>query len=332
MAEEIFPDLFRIKIPLPDTPLKYLNSYVIKAHPRSLIIDTGLNHEVCLNAMREGLAEISLDLDQADIFITHLHADHFGLVTKLANENTRVFFNRPDAEIIENWQGFEPMIRYAVKNGLSEDTLRESLSKHPGRKFGTDWRPPLNILSDGQQMTVGPYQFTCIHTPGHTRGHMCLYEPNKKFLIAGDHILINITPNIQCWTEDDDPLKNYLESLDKTRALDVEMVLPGHRRLFENCRARIDELKAHHAARLEEVLDILADQSPLDAFQTASYMRWDIEAENWAAFPPAQKWFATGEAISHLRCLENKGKIHRVDEDPVIRYALAESQGKGKPQ
>ncbi|MFP4532236.1 MAG: MBL fold metallo-hydrolase [Desulfobacterales bacterium] len=325
MAEEIFPNLFRIQVPLPDTPLKYLNSYVIKAEPRSLIIDTGLNHETCLTAMHEGLTEIGLDPDQADIFITHLHADHFGLVAKLANENTRVFFNRPDAEVIENWQGFEPMIRYAVKNGLSEETLRQSLNKHPGRKFGTDWRPPLSILTDGQQMQVGGYQFTCLHTPGHTRGHMCLYEPEKKILIAGDHILIDITPNIQCWTEDDDPLKNYLESLDKTRALDVERVLPGHRRLFENCRARIDELKAHHFRRLEEVIEILAEKSPLNAFETASYMRWDIEAENWEAFPPAQKWFATGEAISHLRYLENAGRIRRVSDDPVITYALPDS-------
>jgi len=330
MAEEIYPGLFRIEIPLPDTPLKYLNSYVIKAEPRSLIIDTGLNHDTCLAAMHEGLNDIGLDLNRADIFITHLHADHFGLVTKLANEHTRVYFNRPDAEIIENWQGFEPMIRYAVKNGLSEETLRKSLNRHPGRKFGTDWRPPLSILTDGQQMELGGYRFTCVHTPGHTRGHMCLYEPDKKILIAGDHILIDITPNIQCWTEDDDPLKNYLESLDKTRALEVEMVLPGHRRLFDHCRARIDELKAHHHRRLEEVIEILAENSPLNAFETASYMTWDIEAENWEAFPPAQKWFATGEAISHLRYLENAGQISRMTEDPVIAYALADSQRKGK--
>ena len=324
MAQEIFPDLYRIKIPLPNTPLKYLNSYIIRAEPRSLIVDTGLNHEICLNAMRGGLAEIGLDLEQADIFVTHLHADHFGLVAKLANDNTRVFFNRPDAEIIENWQGFEPMIHYATRNGLSDDTLRAALDKHPGRRFGTDWRPPLNILNDGQQMEIGRYRFTCVHTPGHTRGHMCLYEPREKFLIAGDHILIDITPNIQCWSEDGDPLKNYLESLDKVKTLDVKWVLPGHRRLFNNCRERIDELKGHHARRLEEVLDILAGQSPLNAFQIASQMTWDIKAENWEAFPPAQMWFATGEAISHVRYLANSGLIRRITENPVLTYALAD--------
>ncbi len=321
MVEEIIPDLFRIEIPLPDTPLKYLNAYVIKAEPRSLIVDTGLNHDVCFDAFQSGLAEIGLDIKTADLFITHLHADHFGLVTRLADENTTVFFNRPDAEIIENWQGFEPMIAYAVKNGLAEDALRASLKKHPGRKFGSDWRPPLNILNDGQQMTVGRFRLTCVHTPGHTRGHMCLYEPAHQLLIAGDHILIDITPNIQCWSEDDDPLNNYLRSLDKVRAMEVSRVLPGHRRLFDNCRERIDELKAHHERRLEEVMGILAERSPLDAFQTAACMTWDIEAENWDAFPPAQKWFATGEAISHLRYLENKGRIFRKTEDPVITYA-----------
>jgi glyoxylase-like metal-dependent hydrolase (beta-lactamase superfamily II) len=330
MAQEIFPDLYRIKIPLPDTPLKYLNSYVIKAKPRSLIVDTGLNHEICLDAMHEGLAEIGLDLENVDIFITHLHADHFGLVGKLANDTTRVFFNRPDAEIVENWQGFEPMIRSAVKNGLSDATLRSALNRHPGRRFGTDWRPPLNILNDGHHMVVGRYQFTCVHTPGHTRGHMCLYEPRQKILIAGDHILNDITPNIQCWSEDDNPLKNYLESLDKVRTLDVRWVLPGHRRLFQDFRERVDELKAHHAQRLEEVVGILAEQSPLNAFQIASHMTWDIKAENWEAFPPAQMWFATGEAISHVRYLENRGLIRRMTEDPVITYALADGLLRGR--
>ncbi len=322
MVEEIIPDLFRIKIPLPDTPLKYLNSYVVRSEPRALIVDTGLNHDICFEAMQNGLAEIGLDMEQADLFITHMHADHFGLVTRMAGDNTQVYFNRPDAEIIENWQGFEPMIQYAVKNGLAEEALRASLKKHPGRKFGTDWRPPLKILNDGHQMKAGPYRFTSVLTPGHTRGHMCLYEPQHQILIAGDHILIDITPNIQCWSEDDDPLANYLASLDKVRALEVKHVLPGHRRLFDNCRERIDELKSHHAHRLEEVMDILAHHAPLDAFQTASYMTWDIEAENWEKFPPAQKWFATGEAISHLRYLENKGRIYRKTEEPVITYAL----------
>ena len=89
MCEEVLPGLFRLKIPLPDSPLKYLNSYVIKGVDRSLIIDTGLNRKECLEAMQKGLSTLGVDLEAADIFVTHLHADHFGLVTKLATDSTR---------------------------------------------------------------------------------------------------------------------------------------------------------------------------------------------------------------------------------------------------
>ena len=102
MVQEIAKNLFRIKVPLPETPLKYLNAYAVRSPQRSLVIDTGLNHDICLTALLEGLAAVGIGPGRADYFITHLHSDHFGLITRLAGEATRVFFNRPEAEIIEN--------------------------------------------------------------------------------------------------------------------------------------------------------------------------------------------------------------------------------------
>ncbi len=323
MPQEIYPDLFRLEIPLPESPLKYLNSYVIKGGARNLIIDTGLNRAECKTAMMEGLKALNIDLDTVDIFITHLHADHFGLVFELARENTRIYFNRPDAEIIEHWQGFEPMIQYGARSGFPEEILRAALHQHPGFKYGSQWTPALNILNDDDVLEIGAYRFSCIQTPGHTHGHMCLYEPDRHFLIAGDHILLDITPNIQCWWEDGDPLGDYIRSLDKIYRLKVDRALPGHRRVIENFTQRIDELKRHHEARLEEILGILKKKSPQTAFETASEMTWDIEADSWDKFPVAQKWFATGEAVSHLRYLERRAKVRRASEDPVIRFGLA---------
>ncbi len=321
MPEEIYKNLYRIEIPLPDSPLLYLNSYIIKGGKRNLIIDTGLNRDECKKAMMDGLSALKVDLDTVDIFITHLHADHFGLISKLATPKTKIYFNRPDTEIIENWQGFEPMIQYAAQNGFPEAILRSALHQHPGFKYGSKWLPALSILNDGDVLEIGDYRFTCIQTPGHTRGHTCLYEAQKRFLIAGDHLLNDITPNIQCWWENDDPLADYMKSLDKIYDLAVDQVLPGHRRLFTNFRGRIDELKSHHEARLIEVLEILDRKSPQNAFEIAAQMTWDIEADSWEDFPVAQKWFATGEAISHLRCLENQKKIFRAKKTPVIAFA-----------
>ena len=97
--------------------------------------------------------------------------------------------------------------------------------------------------------------------------------------------------------------------------------MPGHRRLIDNPGARIEELKKHHAHRLDEVLTILK-KGPLSAFQMAAHMTWDINCESWDQFPVAQKWFALGEAISHLRYLEEDGKIVRMTVDKTTEFVL----------
>jgi glyoxylase-like metal-dependent hydrolase (beta-lactamase superfamily II) len=322
MPEEIFPHLYRLKIPLPESPLKFLNAYVIKGPEKNLLIDTGLNRKECLEAMQEGLKKLAVDLRNTDIFITHLHADHFGLVTKLADKDSTVFFSRPEKELIESFEGFGAMIVYAGRNGFPEDQLQAALDKHPGNKYGSDWMPELSLLGDGDELAYGDYHFRCITTPGHTMGHTCLYEADKKILIAGDHILNDITPNIQCWRDTENPLKHYLLSLDKVLKLEINLVLPGHRRLIKDHRARIEELKIHHRNRLQEVLDIL-QHGPQNAFQIASQMTWDIKCDSWDQFPVAQKWFATGEAISHLKFLCEEKKIVQNNENNKTFYQLS---------
>ncbi|MDA8307449.1 MAG: MBL fold metallo-hydrolase, partial [Deltaproteobacteria bacterium] len=176
-------------------------------------------------------------------------------------------------------------------------------------------------VRDGDIISYGGFNFTAVSTPGHTPGHTCLYEPAKKFLISGDHILIDITPNIGCWMEGINPLKLYIESLKKVYGMQVDLVLPGHRRILTDCRGRIDELRQHHNERLLEVLSILA-HGPRNAYETASGMTWDIDCSSWAAFPVLQKWFATSEAIAHLRYLEDDGKIVRQEQNGCRLYSL----------
>jgi glyoxylase-like metal-dependent hydrolase (beta-lactamase superfamily II) len=323
MTEEILPGLYRIKIPLPESPLKYLNSYVIKSDRKNLIIDTGFNRKECFNAMKAGLGELNIDLLNCDFFITHLHADHFGLISRLAVNKSRIYFSRPDKELIESWEGFEPMIDYAGENGFPEHELRNALHQHPGYKYGSDWTPDISILGDGEKITYGDYCFECVETPGHTLGHVCLYEAREKVLVAGDHILSDITPNIQCWSDRDNPLEQYLSSLEKVYRLDVALVLPGHRRFFRDHRARIDELKTHHEKRAGEILDILK-KNPGSAFEVASKMTWDIRCDSWNDFPVPQKWFATGEAISHLRFLEGKRLVAKEkNESGISKYRIS---------
>jgi len=65
--------------------------------------------------MQLGLKQLGIDLSKTDFFITHLHADHFGLVSKLATTSSQVFFNRPERELIEASGWWERMVAYAAE-------------------------------------------------------------------------------------------------------------------------------------------------------------------------------------------------------------------------
>ncbi|MEW6275443.1 MAG: MBL fold metallo-hydrolase [Bacillota bacterium] len=320
MIQEIAPNLFQLEIPLPDNPLKAVNSYVIKAPERNMIIDTGLNREECLGAMHAGLRKLNINLEKTDFFITHLHADHMGLVAHLVTDISIVYFNQPDADFISNVGRWKDMCDFARKNGFPENELGKAIEKHPGYRHRAPGQLKFHILRDGDILSIGEYFLKCVETPGHTKGHMCLYEPNKKILFSGDHLLYGITPNISLWSDGDNPLREYLASLDKIYEFDISLVLPGHRSVFRNHRKRILELKSHHQARIDEIISIL-EKGGMDAYQVASRMSWDMTCDSWDLFPAAQKWFATGEAVAHLKYLEEKGVLQREVKGQKIFYA-----------
>ena len=322
MIEEILTNLYKIEIPLPKSPLKTLNSYVIKNTERNLIIDTGWNQEECMNAMQSGLRELGVDIRKTDFFITHLHADHFGLVSNLITDTSTIYFNQPDADRFRSGIHLDDFVSFARLNGYPENELQAALRSHPGLKFRSKEDLVFHILKEGDTINIGDYAFRCVETPGHTMGHMCLYEPNKKIFVAGDHILNDITPNIQLWSDEWNPLKEYLASLEKVYGLDIELVLPGHRSIFRNCKERIQELKHHHEKRFDEIISIL-EKGSKNAFRVASQVSWDIIYDSWDLFPVLQKWFAIGEAIAHLKYLEEKGIIRREMRGQKIVFSSA---------
>jgi glyoxylase-like metal-dependent hydrolase (beta-lactamase superfamily II) len=324
MIEEIIPNLYRIEIPLPGNPLKSLNSYLIKTPERFLIIDTGMNRDECLQEMYDRLEMLSVDLNRTDFFITHLHADHLGLTSRLATDRSTVYFNEIEEVMVNSGdkeQSFNETGEFHKSNGFPADELDKVIAAHPGLVFSGDEQRDYHILKERDNLGFGEYCFEVIETPGHSPGHLSLYESKKKILIAGDTVLFDITPNINTWHEFRNPLKQYLQSLDKIYHLDVDMVLPGHRSIAGNHRKRIDELKAHHEARLNEVLCAL-ETGDKNAYQVAPYISWDISYSDWESFPPVPKLFAMGETIAHLDYLEGNKMISSREEDGIVIHSL----------
>ena len=320
MVKQILPNLYRVKIPLPESPLRTLNSYFIVSPERCLIIDTGMNQEECLRRMQSALRELNVDLKRTDFFITHWHADHLGLVSTLAAPNSRIYFNQKEARILtstfkERWWG---IVEFARRHGFPKEELESVFNTHPAR-YGFKEHLDFSIVKEGDEISIGDYNFVCLETPGHSPGHLCLYEPNKKVLISGDHLLEDISPNVSLYSDKANPLQEYLDSLDRIYELEVQLVLPGHGRIFQNHRRRVRELKRHHEARVGEVLSLLK-KGEQTAYEIASQMSWELNYKNWEDFPAFQKWFAFGEALSHLAYLEEKGLVARRINNEVKFY------------
>lgn len=299
--------LYRIRIPLPKSPLRFLNSYVIKDSGRSLIIDTGMNVRECRDAMLSSLKRLRVSIENCDLFITHLHYDHMGLAANLAYSKSKIYFNAVEPAYLDFTRRWKQIGEYYRLNGFP-DEIESAFPLRGHMGYDELQLIKFTFLRDSEQLSFGNFQFICMETPGHSPGHLCLYEPDKKLLIAGDHILSEITPNVTLWLWEMNPLERYLASLDKVYSLDVTLVLPGHGNIFSEHRKRINELKRHHEERCEEILAVLrVGQS--NAYNLASRIKWDVDCDSFDLFPSNQKWFALGETLSHLKLLVEKGRV-----------------------
>ena len=314
MAERLARDLWRLDIPLAGNPLKNLNSYLLTGE-RSLLIDTGFRQRPCREAMERQLAETGVDRDRMDIFCTHLHSDHTGLAPELIRPGCRIFIGELDVPGLRNAAdpaGWERRYREYVLDGFSRAEMRELWGENPAQTAAPPWREGLyTALPDGAELRYSGRILRCVLTPGHTPGHLCLYDPEARRLFCGDHVLFHITPNICRWQGVRDSLGDYLKSLDRTAELDAAELYPAHRAETGDLRTRTAELKAHHARRLEDTLRIVGETPGLTAYEIAGRMRWSIRCRSWEDFPLTQKFFAVGEAMAHLDYLEVRGRVCR---------------------
>jgi len=307
------PDIYTIYIPLPDNPLENLNCYVIKTRDKNLIIDTGFNSPVCYEALMSGLNELDIDINKTEMFLTHMHSDHTGLVSSVMKEESVIYMSKTDYEYVKfmlnnYWVKNE---ENSIKEGFPEDELATLWTSNPAKIYNPDKLFNITAVSDNSKFNIGPYEFTCISTPGHTPGHMCLYMEKEKILFSGDHVLFDISPNITRWPTVKNSLKDYIDSLHKIKKYEVKLALPAHRNNDMDLYHRIDELINHHELRLEEVLEIVMANPGLNAYDIAGKMKWSLKNKIWREAPSQQKWFAVGETLAHLDYLEIENKIYK---------------------
>lgn len=325
MPEEIMKNLYRIPIILPNSPLKNLNSYLIKGEGRNILIDTGFKHPECKECLINGLNELNVDMAETDIILTHLHSDHTGLAPEIAVPGTRVYISRGEIPWMygqtrrDMWEQDNKKL---FRSGFDREALETSLKNAASRSMASnpdfeDYIP----IDDGDEFSCGGYTLKAVLTPGHTPAHMCFWMAEQKTMFTGDHVLFDISPNITLWNCVKDSLGDYLESLKKIDEYDVRLALPGHREVGD-FHERIAYLLDHHEERLEECYDVVLSNPDSSVYEIAGKMTWKIRCSSWEDFPINQKWFAVGECHSHLRHLEMRGKVKANYEEEIVRFSV----------
>jgi glyoxylase-like metal-dependent hydrolase (beta-lactamase superfamily II) len=314
MIERIIENVFLIKVPLPGSPLKNLNSYFIKGQDRNLLIDTGFNSQVCYDALIGAMDALKSNMDNTDIFLTHLHTDHVGLCNKIASKDTKIFISSTDESYLKalyQQDYLDNLFQRYYTLGFSVEELEENIKNNPMVKYLPPKDTLFTAIEDSYEFDLGTFKLKGVVTPGHTPGHMCLYSEDTGILFSGDHIIFDITPNITIWKDVENSLDDYIKSLKKIKSYEVKTTLSAHRKAMGNCYDRIDELIAHHNNRLEEAYDIVKNSGGITPYHAASKMKWSIKAKDWSEFPVIQKWFAVSEATAHLDYLVAGGFMEK---------------------
>lgn len=328
-----YPGIHRLRLPLTGSPLKYVNSYLLPGRDGHLLIDTGWNTADTFGAFMQQLAAAGLQpADIKRLVITHAHIDHYGMAARLLQHaDAHLIMHALEAQMIalryRNPRQYTGQSNTLLREaGAAEDLLADTrqVADRFARLTGTV--EPHTMLHGGERLRHARFAFEVIWTPGHSPGHICLYEPAHKLLFSGDHVLPGITPNVGRYPQSGaNPLEDYLASLKRIRSLDVRLVLPAHGPPMTGFTRRVDQILAHHEKRKDEILRIIAEQTaPITAYALVQAMRWYAKRRPiaWQSLRIFDQRLAVSEVSAHLASLAAEGRLVKRNTAGADYYQL----------
>jgi glyoxylase-like metal-dependent hydrolase (beta-lactamase superfamily II) len=170
-------------------------------------------------------------------------------------------------------------------------------------------------LNDGDTLTLAGRTWHVLHTPGHSTGLVCLYEPRCHVLLSNDHLLRDISSNPL--VEPPPPgasqrlrsLVEYIGQMQRVAAMDVSVAWPGHGEPIHNIRALVRQRVTFHAQRAERILGLF-DGNPLTTYQIARQVFPQLDPLNF--------FLAISEVLGHLELLESEGRVGATQRDDVV--------------
>ncbi|MDL1964782.1 MAG: MBL fold metallo-hydrolase [Deltaproteobacteria bacterium] len=201
---ELQPNIFRLKGE--DTSS---HSYLIRGDYKNILIDSGVDKN--FSKLQKSLLTLGLKIRDIDIIInTHEHFDHIG-ANRYFQDYSLIAAHRFAATKITVEDRYVTMYK---SGDLNEPSLRVHL-----------W------LESKSQFDLGNYSLNIIHTPGHTSGSICIYEPVRKILFTGDTVFAGGTLS---YIGESGSVGDYIDSISHLATRKINELYPGHGKISKS--------------------------------------------------------------------------------------------------
>ncbi len=193
-----------------------VHSYLLIGKSEALLIDTGL-----------GIGNIKNEVDKLTklpviVVTTHVHWDHIGGHSLFDN----IYVHKNEAGWLSN--GIPVPLNVVKANVASEPFTKKPPIQFNIENYEVYTGEPAEILNDNDIIDIGLRKIKIIHTPGHSPGHICLFEEEKGYLYTGDLVYKG---TLYAFYPSTDPIL-FKESIDKVSNLKgITKMLPAHNEL-----------------------------------------------------------------------------------------------------
>lgn len=336
---ELAPGVLRSQLPVHLPGIGHVNCYLLEDERGVAVVDPGLPSPASFAALERRLRSAGYAVtDVHTAIVTHSHFDHFGGAERLriiagAEILTHESF-RPTWELTEVAEPIDfadageddenarrpPWLALRVNPwGTEREPLPEKewrtwaeIAKDDPRWFATP-RPTRTVV-DAQMVRLARREWLCLHTPGHTEDHLCLYDPTHGIMLSGDHVLPTITPHISGLTPHPDPLARFFASLQRMHGIEgVTKVLPAHGHPFDDLGGRAKAIRRHHEHRLDVIRSAAGE---LQTGTVPQFMQRLFSERSWGNM-------AESETFAHLEHLRVLGELTAGQRDGQTVFSPA---------
>jgi glyoxylase-like metal-dependent hydrolase (beta-lactamase superfamily II) len=268
-GEKLLPGVWRLRLPLPWPGVPHCNAWAVAAGDGIVLFDTGMHEPGSMGHLERALDMVGLRLEHVRLVVcTHAHADHYGQAATIVGRTGSELWMHPNhrhltAAVDDPDTALARRIEVARSAGVPEEPLQRWAERRGSASYGVAGivEPDRNLV-DGVVVDTDLGPWHAVETPGHAPSHVCLWQPERRLLISGDHLLGRVSLYYD-FGYTPDPAGEFLASLDRVDALGARLCLAGHGRTFADVQGHIAANRGLVAQRLAALEAVLRTDGPI---------------------------------------------------------------------